>query len=412
LIYLESFYIWGLISLNIVIISQHYFPDNFRINDIAEELVNRGHTVKVITGLPDYATSKIPQEYRFFKKRKETLNGVSIVRLPTIARRKGIIFRVLNYLSFVISGFFYTLFCDKKEINAVFSYQTSPVFQAVPSVTLKKRAKTKLFLYCLDLWPESLKAWNVKESSIIFKMVRRFSRNIYRDCDTIGITSTPFKDYLTSVCEVSPNNIVYLPQHAEDLYSDIASKYSENDCIDFMFTGNIGSVQNVDCIISAIPYIMSEKKYHIHIVGDGSEYDQCIRQAKSLKITDKITFHGRHPLESMKDFYLLADCLLLTLRGGDFIGMTLPAKSQGYLCCGKPILGAIDGAGKEMIETADCGKCVGAGDSLALAKEMDNIIENFAYYKQKGVNGRKFFENNYTKDIFISNLETLLEGKR
>ncbi|WMJ22933.1 glycosyltransferase family 4 protein [Paludicola sp. MB14-C6] len=398
----------GGVGINIVVVSQHYYPDNFRVNDIVKELVNQGHQVKMITGLPDYTTSKVPNEYRFFRKRKEVIDGVNVIRVPTISRRKGVIFRALNYMSFIISGYIYACFCSKKDIDGIFVYQTSPVFQAIPAIRLKKRARCNLTLYCCDLWPESLKAWNVKEDSLLFKVVKRMSSKIYRACNTVAITSTPFKEYLIEVCDVDSEKIQYLPQHAEDLYQSIQGQYIDNNCIDFMFAGNIGSVQNVDCILKAIPNVKTNQKFHVHIVGDGSELDNCIQLSKQLNVENRITFHGRRSLKEMEKFYLMADCLLLTLRGGDFIGMTLPAKSQGYLSCGKPLVGAIDGAGKEMIIKADCGLCGQAGDDKKLAQNMTTLIESFDQYKQKGKNGRAFYEQNYRKEIFMNNLIGIL----
>lgn len=375
-----------------------------------KELVKQGHQVKVITGLPDYATSRIPNEYRFFKKRREVIDGAHIIRLPIIARRHGVLFRALNYLSFIVSGYLYACFCSKKDIDSIFVYQTSPVFQAIPAIKIKKRTKSNLTLYCCDLWPESLKAWDIKETSSIFKVVKTISSKIYRACDTVAVTSTPFKEYLNEVCNVNLDKIQYLPQHAEDLYEKIQSKYIENNCVDFMFAGNIGSVQNVDCILGAIPYVKNKQKFHVHIVGDGSELDTCKKLAEQLNITEYTTFHGRKSQEAMKEYYLLADCLLLTLRGGDFIGMTLPAKSQSYLSCGKPVLGAINGAGQELINQSNCGYCVDAGDSEKLAECMDKMIDNFSLCIEKGKNGRSFYEKHFTKDIYIGRLERLLKG--
>lgn len=395
--------------MNILIVSEYFYPDDFRINDIVSELVKMGHRIRVLTGLPDYTTSRIPKEYKWFRRRREVYQGADIVRVPTIARRSGLIFRVLNYGSFVISSYLYACFCRKKEIDAVFVYQTSPVFQAYPAKRLKKRTGKRLALYCCDLWPESMKAWHVSEESILFRLVKRISSRLYRACDRIAVTSTPFREYLHQVCGVAEERISYLPQHAEDLYHDICGAYEDNGCIDFLFAGNIGAVQNVDCIIRAIPFISTAKSYHIHIVGDGSELEECRALASELGVNSQITFHGRFPLTEMKRFYRMADCFLLTLRGGDFIGLTLPAKSQGYLSAGKPILGAIDGAASDMIRDADCGVCVPAGDYQALGEKISQITENFDTYIEKGKNGRRFYEENYTKEIFLQSFIKLLE---
>ena len=392
--------------MNIVIVAQYFYPDNFRINHI----VKQGHRVKVITGLPDYTTSTIPKEFKWFRRRRESYCGVEVLRVPTIARHKGIFFRALNYASFVLSASLYALFCSKKSIDAIFVYQTSPVFQAIPAIILQYRTSKKLVLYCCDLWPESLKAWNVTEDSFLFRSVLNISKKIYNHCDAVAITSTPFREYLTEICHVDDDKIKYLPQHCDDLYADICNELMEDGCVDFVFAGNIGSVQNIDCIIHAAAMLSSDKNYKIHIIGDGSELDNCKALVNQTGLQDRIFFYGRYPLKEMKKFYQMADCFLLTLRGGDFIGQTLPSKVQGYLCAGRPILGAINGAANTMIQEADCGECVPAGDDKALSEKMSFIIDHFDLYRQKGHNGRKFYENHYTKEKFMLTLMNLFKS--
>lgn len=398
-------------EMKFLIVSQLYSPDNFRINDIVEELLSRGHSVKVVTGLPDYATSKIPKEFKWFRNRRVKQPNYEVVRLPMIARRHGIFFRVLNYTSFMISGWLYLKLCRKENYDAIFSYGLSPVLQIVPAIGAKKRFHKKLVLYCLDLWPESLKAWNLEESSGIFRFMKNVSGKIYRSCDSIAVTSRPFVEYLSRVCLVPEERMSYLPQHCEDLYKEISGVYEENGCIDFLFAGNIGAVQNVDCLIRAAAVLPPELSFRVHIVGSGSELENCKKLAESLHASDKVVFHGRHPVEKMADFYRMADCFLLPLQGGNFIGQTLPAKAQGYLSAGKPILGAIEGAGAEMIAESGCGDAVAPGDYKALAGKMTRVIERFEEYKEKGIRGRRFFEENYTKEIFFDGFMALFGGQ-
>lgn len=395
--------------MNILVVSQCFYPDDFRINDIVKSLVLKGHSVRVLTGLPDYAESKIPKAYRFFKKRREEWNGAEIIRVPTVCRRKGIIFRALNYLSFVISGWFYARFCHK-NIDVVFSYQTSPVLQAIPAVTYKKRAGVPLILYCLDLWPESLKAWNISERHPLFKTMKGVSCRIYNQCDTVAVTSKPFTAYLRDVNGVPEEKIVYMPQHAEDLYADISGLYEDNGCMDFVFAGNIGAVQNIDCILYAASKMKTALPFRIHIIGNGSCFEQCKQLAEQIGVSDYVIFHGKHPQSEMKHFYLLADCFLLTLRGGDFIGLTLPAKLQGYMSVGKPVIAAADGAVKEIIKESECGLCVAAGDSDKLAEAMLKVMKQYDTFKDKGKNGRLYYEKHFTNEIFIDNLLALLSS--
>ncbi|MGI6665403.1 MAG: glycosyltransferase family 4 protein [Christensenellaceae bacterium] len=396
--------------MKIQVVSQYFHPDNFRINEIVAELTQNGHEISVLTGLPDYANGRIPKEYKWFKKRKESWQGAKINRVTTIARRKGVIFRALNYFSFMFSGWLRATFQKKPDCDAIFVYQTSPVFQAVPAIKLKKRTKKKLVLYCCDLWPESLKAWGVKETSFLFKMVKRYSARLYKKCDVIAVTSKPFITYLTEVCGIDENKIIYLPQHAEDMFADIVGQYEENDCYDFLFAGNIGAVQNLDIVLRAAAQVQTDAPYKIHLVGDGSEVESLKVLASELNIADKVVFHGRFPLEDMPRFYKMADCFLLTLRGGDFIGMTLPVKSQSYLSIGKPVLGVAEGAIYELISELKCGRVVNHDDIEALALSMKDMIENEPYYRQQGLSGRAAFEADYTKEKFISSLLSILQG--
>lgn len=395
--------------MHIVVFSMMYAPDDFKINDIVLELIRQGHSVKVVTGLPDYATSHIPGEYRWFRKRHEKMVRYEVRRLPIIARRHGVLFRMLNYLSYVVSGSIYALFCRKKGTDAILVYETSPIFQAIPALIFKKLAHRPLTLYCCDVWPACVQAWNVSEHSFFYRFSLRASRFIYRRCDTVAVSSRPFIPYLHEVCGVDKERMPYLPQHAEDLYSDICGVYEEDGCTDFLFAGNIGAVQDVECIIKATARLPGELPFKVHIVGAGSNLNACKHLVEQLSLQDKVVFHGRHPQSQMPRYYKMADCMLLTLRGGDMIGETLPAKAQSYLSVGKPIVGAIDGAGREMIIEADCGEGVPAGDDEALAAAMRRVIEHPAVYRQKGQNGRRFFEENYTKALFMQRLMALLQ---
>lgn len=397
--------------MKIQVVSQHFYPDNFRINEIAEALHDSGNIVSVLTGLPDYSDGHIPKAYKGFKNRREIRNGVNIRRVSTIARRKGIFSRALNYFSFMCSGWLHSAFRKKPDIDAIFVYQTSPVFQAAPAVRLKKRTGKKLVLYCCDLWPESLKAWNVSESGLLFKAVKKFSARLYNECDIIAVSSKPFFGYLTEVCGVDGQKIVYLPQHAEDIFADIVGQYEENGCYDFVFAGNMGKVQNLDTVLYAVEKVRTELPFKVHLVGGGSEMNNLQKLSQELGITDKVVFHGRFPLENMSRFYKMADCFLLPLRGGDFIGKTLPTKTQSYLSVGKPILGAANGAIYDLISELDCGIAVVYDDIEALANGIKEMTNNPVLYRQKGLIGRTAFEERYTKEKFIDTLLSILQGE-
>lgn len=392
--------------MKILVVGQYFYPDNFRINEIAQELVKRGHRVTVLTGLPDYATGRVPKEYRHGRRRRETIEGVEVIRVPIIARRTGVLWRALNYLSFLISSSLYVSF-HKLDCDVVFCYQTSPVSMAQAAVKAKKKTGKKLVLYCLDIWPECLKAWRVSESSPLFKVVHRYSRYIYGRCDTIAISSKPFREYLTRVNGVKDEKIVYLPQHTDEVVQEKGIGPGLSG-INLAFGGNIGSVQDVECIVKATSLVKDIPNLTVHIFGDGSNLEACRALAREGELGDRLRFYGRVAREELKKYYLDMDAFLLTLKAEGSIGLTVPAKLQEYMAWGKPILGAIGGAAAEIIEEASCGHCVAASDSDALAATIRLFVSEQSGWREMGERAGEYYRSHFTKENFLSHLEEML----
>ncbi|MEZ4358525.1 MAG: glycosyltransferase family 4 protein [Eubacteriales bacterium] len=401
--------------MNILIVSQYFYPEDFRINDIAVSLVERGHQVTVITGLPNYGMDGIPREYRFFKKRKEVYKGVKVIRMPITARRKGAFWRILNYKTFALFGAFYAK-TAKIDFDCVFTYEISPVTVGIPAISFARRKKKKHLFYCIDIWPEAVLSWGGTDKGIIYKIAKKISNYVYKRCDLIAVSSEPFEDYLNEKMGVDKSRITYLPQHCDDIYSNIAGKYTDNSCTDFMYIGNIGSVQDVECIIRAAKDLKDKEGFHIHIVGNGSNFDNVKNLSLQYGLDKIITFYGRIPYSELEELYILADAFLITLKGDSYIGNTLPAKLQSYMSVGKPVIGAINGAGANEVYKSGCGKVASSGDSETLAKIMLDVIKNPDIYKECGKSGRKYYEDNYTKDKFIDKLlnlfYSLLKGEK
>ncbi|WP_346873783.1 glycosyltransferase family 4 protein [Clostridium sp. UBA5988] len=394
--------------MRILVICQYYYPEQFRINDISEQLVQDGHSVTVLTGLPNYPTGKIPSEYRWGKNRKENINGVEIIRCFEIGRRKGAVGMALNYMSYMMSASLKTLFL-KKEFDIIFSYQLSPVTMVFPAVIMKKRSRKPLYLYCCDIWPESIKNIISDENNVIYRSVKKFSRYLYSKCDAITVTSKPFVEYFNKEHSIPIERISYIPQHAEDIYSKMDFT-PVDDITDFVFMGNIGIAQDIECILDAAEKIKHIPKFKVHFVGDGSYLENSKSIVKQKGLENIVVFHGRHPLDEMPEFYKMADACLLTLKADNLIGLTMPSKLQGYMAAGKAVIGAINGAAQDVINESQCGICVKASDSKALAEAMKDFIENFNKYKDCGENGRRYFINHFTKEKYMDELKKILSN--
>lgn len=392
--------------MKILVICQYYYPEQFRINDICEELVKKGNKVTVLTGLPNYPTGTIPKEYKFFRKRKENVNGVNIIRCWEIGRRKGSIFRILNYFSYMISASIKSLFLQN-DYDCIYVYQLSPVTMAIPGIIYKKKNRKKLHLYCLDLWPASLTTGGITAKSIFYKLMKEVSKWIYKSTDTISITSKQFEIYFRQELGLTNQTIIYLPQYAEDIYRNIQQEYIKKESTDLVFAGNIGEAQSVETIILAANELEDES-IKIHIVGDGSDLERCKELAKDLKLNN-IMFYGKKSIEQMKDFYKMADAMLVTLKKDDTINMTMPGKVQSYMAAGKPIIGAIDGETKNVIQEAKCGYCVEAEEYERLATKMEEFAKDGLNIRKKmAENSYNCYQRNFNKDNFIKKIKNIL----
>lgn len=373
--------------LRILVVTQCFYPDIYAVNDIVEEMVKRGHKVTVLTGLPDYTTSKIPPEYRHGKRRHEHYKGADVYRVQTIARHHGPIWRSLNYLSFVVTGSFraWTQDFTKTEagFDVIYVWEVSPVTMAVPAIRLAKRYRKPLFLYCMDIWPECVKAMGITESNPAFPLIHAWSRLIYNACDHIAVSSKPFFTYLKKMNRVPLSRMSYLPQYADDalLLSDFTKQPDGH--VDFLFIGNIGKAQKLDCLIRAMSVFREKKddsssvanKVTLHIVGGGSDEERIRGLTQRLGLTDRIRFYGPKPAAEAAQYYKKADVCVLTLDGSTHIGDTLPGKLQTYMAAGKPVIAAANGATKEIIEESRCGICTPAGDDRALGEALLDAAE-------------------------------------
>lgn len=394
----------------ILVICQYYKPEPFRISDICEEMVRRGHEVHVVTGYPNYPEGVLYGGYGRGKHIDEVIEGVRVHRCFTVPRKTGSVKRLVNYYSYVFSSTLYVLSkecvaSDGKPFDVVFCNQLSPVMMANAAIAYKKKYKVPAVMYCLDLWPESLIAGGITRESAIYKFFHYVSKRIYRQMDKILIASRMFSDYLGEKFGVNENKIEYLPQYAEDVFEQILAK-EEDDIFNFVFAGNIGAVQSVETIIKAAD-ILKDDPAKFHIVGGGADLERVQNIGKNL---ENIVFYGRRPLEEMPKFYAVADAMLVTLVADPVLSLTLPGKVQSYMAAGKPIIGAIDGETKIVIEDAKCGFCGRACD----VQEFTNNIKKFIKSQDivsMGKNSRAYYETHFHKESFMNKLERELFKK-
>ena len=295
------------------------------------------------------------------------------------------------------------------DFDAVLVYQLSPVTMAVPALRYHKKHGVPVYLYCLDLWPESMRDNIPNTDSLIYRLLTRWCQKLYNGAAKIGVTSPAFQDYLHEICLVPRENITYLPQHGENMLRWGSLEAADNGVTDFVFMGNVGVAQDLENVARAVSLIHTAQPFLVHIVGIGPDLENLKKTVAQLGVADHFRFHGRHPLEKMPDFYRLADACLLTLYADNAAGLTIPGKLQGYMSAGKPVIAAIGGGAAQVIAQSRCGLCAQPGKPEELAEIMTQFMEQPSQAAQMGKRGREYFEKHFSLDIFTAQLERQLE---
>ena len=401
--------------MKILIVTQYYFPEQFQINEIAPELVRRGHDVTVLCGLPNYPKGEPFQGYKSLEecreREKEYLEktGLKVVHVSQTLRGHNLWALVRNYISFVRNSKKKVRELDK-DFDVVLGYQMSPITSMTAAMEYKKLTGVPVMYYTLDIWPESILGILKSKNNPLFGIIDRISRKTYQAADRILVTSRPFIDYLMRMHDIESDRLGYLPQHAGTEMLNLNLSAEDNGIADFMFAGNLGKGQWLEVIVKAAAVLGARKDYLVHIVGDGSMRVELEAMVKEKGLAGNFIFYGNQKRELMPEFYCKADALLITLRGNNEVGNTMPGKLQMYMTTGKPIFGAINGAANEIIREVRCGSCVKAGDYDGLARLMKSYIERPGDYRYCGENARRYFRENFTLERFADGLEKELKA--
>ena len=396
---------------NILIISPHFHPANFKCNDVAFELARQGHKVTVLSDIPNYPKGEFYEGYGYFKRRREVVDGVEIIRIGVIPRGKGGgVMLALNYLSFAftacIRAFFMAL---SNKYDTILVHQTSPVTVGIPAVIIRKMQKrARLLFWVLDLWPESLQAAGGINNKYILGAFESVAKMCYRNADKILISSRGFSK---SICDKGDfaDKLVYFPNWAEEALTAVQDYRLPHmpEGFKVMFAGNIGEAQDFDNTLAAARLLAERKDIHFILVGDGRKRPWVEQYIKENSLVDTVHWVGRHPLEAMGKFFQQADVLYFALKDSLIFNLTCPAKVQAYMSAGKPVLAMLNGEGADIVKEVGCGFAVPASDSEALAR---TIVEMSAMPKDElqkmGQAGKEYCSKHFA---FRSNMDILNE---
>ena len=403
--------------MNILIISQYFWPENFKINDVAKGLIARGHNVSVLTGLPNYPKGKFFDGYSFPKNKKENYEGITIYRSPVIPRGNGSSVRLfLNYFSLAFLASIRLLFI-KNKFDRIFVYEASPVTIGIPAIIAKYRFNAPIYFWVQDLWPESITAAGGVKNKYVINLVDKLTRFIYWHSKKILVQSRAFIPYILNQ-KVNKNKIIYLPNSTEKFYKKVNpnNKYKKimpKDGPILMFAGNIGEAQGFNTIIKSASYLNdSGVKVNWVILGDGRQRELIEAKITDLGLQKNFFFLGSYPSEEMPYFFVHANAMLVTLKKNLIFSMTIPNKIQSYMACSKPIIANLDGEGGKVILEAECGFVSPSEDFMSFSKSIITFLKLSSDKKEvMGNNARLYFETEFEREKQLDKIINIFNGQ-
>ena len=401
----------------LLVVTQHFWPENFRINDICESFVNHNIQVDVLCGIPNYPKGNFYSNYNYLKPRYEEYKGIHVYRAGEIPQnKKGGKFLVsLNYIWFPIAALFnLPRLCFKNKYDLVFLFCTSPIFMGFPGIVYSRFKKIKSMIYVLDYWPDSLYSVIHVNSRLFRWVIKKISFWHYIKSDFILTPSKGILNKLRQDAGILSGKLHFLPQSCSDISENIIASPELHNRFDgkfnIVFTGNIGPAQSLETLVEAVGHLNITNKNAIDslcliIVGDGMSKNIIENMVRGKGLTKYFVFEGYVSYHDLMKYYELSDALFVSLSDDPLFSLMLPVKVQNYMAAGKIILASLSGEGDEIIKDANCGITCPCGSPYKLADAIIELINLPLESRiQSGKNGRQYYIENYRHEIFMDRL--------
>lgn len=402
--------------MDILFLSQYFFPEQFLNNHVARELVARGHRVNVVTCVPNYPAGSFFDGYSNRKRTLENWNGVEIFRVPTVARGASALQLIANYLVYPVAASWRILRMGRRRGDISFVSMPSPLLQALAGIFAKKVWKIPTIFWVQDIWPDSAIITIGIRNRVAIRALNALCGWIYRQADLVMVQSDGFHGRIAGF-GVLADRIMTLPNFAPATFQPVAADAAPASVRAMiptgrrvlMFAGNIGESQDFDTIIAAAKLLPADTPLLLAVVGSGRDEDRVRAKVAAENLSDRFLFLGRHAEADMPHFFACADAMLVSLRDEPIFALTIPSKVQAYMACGKPMLASLAGEAPGIIDKSGAGKCVPPGSPAALAA----LFEQFVAMPQSeldamGRNARAVYEAMFSLEAVVSRLEEQL----
>lgn len=395
----------------LLIITQHFWPEQFTINQAAK-ILKAKYNIDVLTCKPNYPSGNFFKGYNFFSKNFQKYNGIHIYRCPVLPRKNSTNLNLLtNYLSFVFFSIIWLFIFFFKRYDYIFVYQTTPVTTSISGIILSKIKKIPLIIWIQDLWPDTVKATGHVKNKLIYKMISIISNSIYKSSDIIVTQSEGIKKIVEK--RFKNKKIFYLPNVVIEnkKNNDFNKENKLKKTINILFTGNTGVAQNLEFILKVAKKILNInkfKKIRFLIVGGGSNLNKLKKIKDDLGLSN-VTFYGHIKSNKMQKYFYLGDYFILTIKKKKILLNTIPNKFINYLYMGKPIIGCTNGDISRIINNYQCGFCCKPNSVNIFKKILNKILKiKKKKYDRMSLNSKKYYNDNFTHKIFLKRFNNII----
>ncbi|HWK66432.1 MAG TPA: glycosyltransferase family 4 protein [Rhizobiaceae bacterium] len=402
----------------LLIITPHFWPETFRINEVAQMVASQGVAITVLTGQPNYPEGRVYGGFRAFGAAlDDTPFGVIVARVPVIPRGQGSGFTLLlSYFSFLVSSCVAGAFLLRgRKFDAILFYGVSPILLAATGLWFRSLKKAPLALWVQDLWPGSLSAVGYRLSPLLTRILEFAVGLIYRGSDMILVAS---KAFAIDIGRIAGRDMrcVYHPNPAEIEVinrTTMTAALAKDDKFEVLFAGNLGRACGLDTILEAAHILRTTPSIKFRLIGAGSRRSWLEQEISRLGLSN-ITIENRVPPHAMPAILSRASALLVILTRSPAMALSFPSKTSTYMASGTPLIVSADGETARIVEEAGAGLCVAAQDATALVAAIKRLqsmpeSERAAMGEAGKAWSRQWFEPSRLASDLIGHLQGAME---
>jgi len=380
-------------------------PGGTRHHELARYLVQRGHRVTIIASSVSYITGAVPP-----KLSDEKDEGITIIRAYVYqAHHKSFVHRVFAFVSFMASSFIMGL--RVKDVDLIWG-TSPPIFQGITAWALSRLKGIPFLFEVRDLWPAFAISVGVLKNGILIRASEWLERFLYRGADRVMVNSP---GYVEHVRDLGAKQVELLPNGADAGMFDPAQKgasfrksHSLNDKFVVLYAGAHGMSNDLGVVLDAAKIVENDSKIQIVLLGDGKEKPNLQAQAVEMGLKN-LSFISSVPKTEMADALAATDACIAILKPIEMYKTTYPNKVFDYMAAGRPVMLAIDGVIREVVEAAECGIFAEPGDAAVLADAIKTLAVDPARSQKMGLAGRRYIEEHFDRAALAEQLTSVLE---